>query len=99
MNKQTTLIQATVAALLLAVGLAYAAPQEIVKLPRVVITGKATPAATMNFLPRVVVTGKSTPEQVAEVKVLPRVVVTGVSLNTQMQRQMFAAARPTVRAL
>lgn len=79
MNKQITLIQATLstvtAALLLSLGSAHAAPQEIVKLPRVVITGKATPDAAMNHL--------------------PRVVVTGVSVQTQMKRQMLAAAQHT----
>jgi hypothetical protein len=62
MSKQITLIQATVAALLLAVGTAHAASQEIVKLPRVVIVGKATPdvqVAKIEQLPRVVVTGLS----------------------------------------
>jgi hypothetical protein len=99
MSKQTTLIQATVAALLLAVGVAQAAPQEIVKLPRVVVTGKAVTIAT---LPRVVVVGKATPEvQVAKaskIEQLPRVVVTGLSLQTQMQRQLLASAAPTARA-
>ena len=67
MNKQITLIQATLsavtAALLLAVGVAQAAPQEaaIVKLPRVVVTGKAM---TVAVLPRVVVTGLSLNTQV-----------------------------------
>ena len=62
MSQQITLIQATVAALLLAVGAAHAAaPQEIVKLPRVVVVGKAAPAAV----------------QVAKIEVLPRVVVVG----------------------
>jgi hypothetical protein len=95
MSKQITLIQATVAALLLAVGAAHAAPQEIVKLPRVVVTGKAV---TVAVLPRVVVVGKATVEM-AKVNVLPRVVVTGLSLNTQMQRQMLASAQAAVPAL
>lgn len=62
MSKQSTLIQATAAALLLAVGAAHAAPQAIVKLPRVVIVGKATPevqVAKIEQLPRVVVSGLS----------------------------------------
>ena len=60
MSKPTTLIQTTVAALLLAVGSAHAAPQAIVKLPRVVVVGKATPdvqVAKVEQLPRVVITG------------------------------------------
>ena len=98
MSKQITLIQATVAAVLLAVGAAHAAaPQEIVKLPRVVITGKAVTVAT---LPRVVIVGKSTPDvQVAKVEQLPRVVVTGLSANTLMQQQVLAAAKSSNRAL
>lgn len=58
MSKQTsTLIQATVAAVLLAFGTVHAAPQaDIAKLPRVVVAGKASVVAV---LPRVVVTGVS----------------------------------------
>lgn len=68
MNQQTPLIQATLsavtAALLMAAGPAHAAPQEIVKLPRVVITGKAAaPVATVSYLPRVIVTGISVQTQ------------------------------------
>ncbi len=60
MSKPTILIQATVAALLLAVGSAHAAPQAIVKLPRVLVVGKATSdvqVAKIEQLPRVVITG------------------------------------------
>ena len=97
MNKQITLIQATVAAVLLAVGVAHAAPQEdtIVKLPRVVVIGKAV---TVTVLPRVVVVGKAN-VQMAKITVLPRVVVTGVSLDTLMQRQLLASAKLTPAAL
>ena len=67
MSKQTTLIQATFAALLLAFASshsAHAAPQDVVKLPRVVVTGKAvTSVAT---LPRVVVTGYSLATQLQQ---------------------------------
>lgn len=61
MSKQITLIQATVAALLLAVGTAHAAPKpEVVKLPRVVLVGKSAPAELKVVqLPRVYVTGVS----------------------------------------
>ncbi|CAN5144889.1 hypothetical protein BH11PSE10_BH11PSE10_07290 [soil metagenome] len=83
MSKQITLIQASVAALLLAVASsqsAQAAPQEVVKLPRVVITGKAAP-------------------QITKLEQLPRVVVTGLSINTLIQQQMLAAAKSGRRAL
>ncbi|CAN5144039.1 hypothetical protein BH11PSE10_BH11PSE10_07220 [soil metagenome] len=97
MSKQITLIQATVTALLLAFGAAHAAPQEIVKLPRVVITGKAVTIAT---LPRVVIVGKATPElQLAKVEQLPRVVVTGYSRATQLQQQTLAAAKSAGRTI
>lgn len=100
MSKQITLIQVTVAALLLAVASSHsvhAASQEIVKLPRVVVTGKAVTIAT---LPRVVIVGKATPDvQVAKIEQLPRVVVTGYSLATQLQQQTLAAAKPAVRTI
>ena len=83
MNKFSALISATVAALLFAAGSAHAAPQEVVKLPRVVITGKSVPAAA----------------QVAQVMKLPRVVVAGLSVRTQLQLQTLAAAKPATRAL
>lgn len=61
MSKQITLIQTTVAALLLAVGTAHAAPKpEVVKLPRVLIVGKSSPVEQKVVqLPRVLVTGVS----------------------------------------
>ncbi len=97
MSQQTTLIQATVAALLFAVGAVHAAPQEVVKLPRVVVTGTAVTVLT---LPRVVVVGKATSDvQVAKIEQLPRVVITGYSLATQLQQQTLAAAKPAVRAI
>ncbi len=79
MSQQITLIQATVAALLLAVGTVHAAPQEVVKLPRVVIVGKATPAAV----------------QVAKIEVLPRVVVVGKAQQQQQAPQLLAATATT----
>ena len=63
MSQHITRIQASVAALLLAFSAAHAAPQDLVKLPRVVITGKAVTIAT---LPRVVVTGYSLATQLQQ---------------------------------
>ena len=81
MSKQITLIQATVAALLLAVGAAHAAPavpaEGILKLPRVIVIGKAPAAAAV---------------QVTQIEYLPRVVVVGPSLKTRMQQQTLVAA-------
>ncbi len=74
--KATVLIQAAaVAAFAFTAFGASAAPQEVQKLPRVVITGKATQAVAPQVaqLPRVVVTGYA----VREVAQLPRVIVTG----------------------
>ena len=81
MSKQITLIQSVVAALLLAAGAAHAAPQEVVKLPRVVITGKSAPAAEVKLVQ------------------LPRVVIVGLSMNSQLQRQVLAAAKPATRKI
>ena len=72
--KTTVLIQAAaVAAFALTAFTASAAPQEVQKLPRVVITGKAVKevAPQVAQLPRVVVTGYA----VREVAQLPRVTV------------------------
>jgi hypothetical protein len=58
MSLQTTLFSAVAAAALaLSAVAAQAAPQEVVKLPRVVITAKSAPQVVQ--LPRVVVTGYS----------------------------------------
>ena len=78
MSKQTTLISAIAAALLMAAGAAHAAPAKegVITLPRVVITGKAV----------------KDPVQVAQVVQLPRVVVTGYSIEGQLRRQMLAQA-------
>lgn len=75
--KTTVLIQAAaVAAFAFTALTAGAAPQEIQKLPRVVITGKAQrDVAQIQQLPRVVITGTAVRE-VAQVQQLPRVVVT-----------------------
>lgn len=68
MSQQIALIQATVAALLLAVASsqsAHAALQEaVIKLPRVVVTGKAV--TTIATLPRVLVTGYSLATQLQQ---------------------------------
>ncbi|MDN3918910.1 hypothetical protein [Roseateles violae] len=68
MSKQQVLFQTLVAGALLAVGAAQAAPQEVVKLPRVLITGKSAPAAEQQVvqLPRVVVTGLSIQSQLQQ---------------------------------
>jgi hypothetical protein len=75
--KATVLIQAAaVAAFAFTAFAASAAPQEVQKLPRVVITGKSTQAvAQVQQLPRVVVTGYAV-RDVAQVEQLPRVTVT-----------------------
>lgn len=87
----------TAVALTLVAAAAHAAPQEVVKLPRVVITGKATPATTtvaeVKYLPRVVVTGQAQ-RQIAQ---LPRVVVVGYSEATLL-RQTLAAATPATKS-
>ena len=88
MSKQITLIQVTVAALLLAVGAAHAAPavpaEGILKLPRVVVIGKAPAAAAV---------------QVTQIEYLPRVVVIGPSLKTRLQQHTLAAAKSAARAI
>jgi hypothetical protein len=65
---------------------AQAGTQEVVKLERVVVTGKAVREVAQ--LPRVVVTGYAQ----REVAQLPRVVVTGYSEAT-LARQTLAAAK------
>ena len=64
------LFQSTIAAMLLAAGAAQADQAETViqKLPRVVITGRATPIAESQIvqLPRVVVTGMSLNSQLQQ---------------------------------
>lgn len=83
----TTLIQAAaVAAFAFTTFAASAAPQDVVKLPRVVVTGKAVQHVAQ--LPRVVVTGYAT----REVAQLPRVVVNGISEATLLRQQNLAAA-------
>lgn len=73
--KTTVLIQAAaVAAFAITALTAQAAPQEVHKLPRVVVTGKAVKEVAQ--LPRVVVTGYAVRE-VAQVQQLPRVTVNG----------------------
>jgi len=62
----------------------------VIKLERVVVTGKATQEVAQ--LPRVVVTGYAQ----REVAQLPRVVVTGYS-ETTLARQTLAAAKTNVK--
>jgi hypothetical protein len=70
MNTTSKLSQALVAAAaLLALGAAQAAPQEVVKLPRVVITGKSVATAEPQQivqLPRVVIVGLSVESQLRQ---------------------------------
>lgn len=68
-----------VVALSLVAASAYATPQEIVKLPRVVIVGKAQHAQATQVA------------QVAQIEKLPRVVVVGYSQATLAQRELLAA--------
>jgi len=83
----------TAAALTLAALTASAAPQEVVKLPRVVITGHS--ASQMVQLPRVVVTGTA----VRDIAELPRVIVTGYSEATLLRlAQAAAKAAPARRS-
>lgn len=93
MNLQDTLFTAViagVAALSFSVA-AHAAPQEVVKLERVVVTGKAVREVAQ--LPRVVVTGYAQ----REVAQLPRVVVTGYSDATLLRHTTLAAAKPATK--
>jgi hypothetical protein len=91
MSLQTTLFAATVLAF--SAVAAQAAPQEVVKLPRVVITAKSAPQVVQ--LPRVVVTGYA----VREVAQLPRVVVTGYSEATLLRQATLAAATPSTKRI
>jgi len=83
MNTQT-LIQALVASLAFAAVAAHAAPEGVVTLPRVVITGKS--AAAVAQLPRVVITGHA----LRDVAQLPRVVVVGSSEASLLRQQLLA---------
>ena len=88
MSKQITFFAA--AALAFSAFAVQAAPQEIVKLERVVVTGKAVREVAQ--LPRVVVTGYAQ----REVAQLPRVVITGYSEAT-LARQTLAAAKTSTK--
>ena len=87
MSLQTVL---TAAVLAFSAVAAHAGTQEVVKLERVVVSGKATREVAQ--LPRVVVTGYAQ----REVAQLPRVVVTGFSEAT-LARQTLAAAKTNVK--
>ncbi|PTT77288.1 hypothetical protein DBR42_25405 [Pelomonas sp. HMWF004] len=95
MNLQDTLFSAViagVAALSFSVA-AHAAPQEVVKLERVVVHGKAVREVAQ--LPRVVITGYAQ----REVAQLPRVVIVGTSQATQLRNTMLAAAKPATKRI
>jgi len=94
MNLQDTLFTAvvgTVAALTVTLA-ANAAPQEVVELERVVVTGKAVREVVQ--LPRVVVTGYAQ----RDVAQLPRVVINGYSEATLLRQTLAAAKTSTKRA-
>jgi hypothetical protein len=95
MSKQITFFAA--AALALSTFAAQAASQEIVKLERVVITGKAVRAEpqVVAQLPRVVVTGHA----VRQVAQLPRVVITGYSEATLLRQATMAAAKTSTKRI
>lgn len=93
MNLQDRLFSAVLAAfagLTFAV-VAQAAPQEVVKLERVVVTGKAVREVAQ--LPRVVVAGYAQ----REVAQLPRVVVVGYSDATLLRQMTLAAAKTATK--
>jgi hypothetical protein len=95
MNLQDTLFSAVIAgfaALSFSVA-AHAAPQDVVKLERVVVTGKST--QQVQQLPRVVVTGYA----VREVAQLPRVTVVGYSEATLLRHATLAAAKPAIKRI
>jgi len=99
MNLQDTLFSAVLAA---AAGLTFsvaaqAAPQEVVKLERVVVTGKAVREVAQ--LPRVVVTGYAQRAESQVVAQLPRVVVTGYSEATLLRQATLAAAKTTTKRI
>jgi hypothetical protein len=88
MSLQTTLFTAAAAVALAVSAVAtQAAPQNVVKLERVVITGKATREVVQ--LPRVVVTGYAQ----RDVAQLPRVVIQGYSEATLLRQATLAAAK------
>ncbi|MFN3302988.1 MAG: hypothetical protein ACK44A_04630 [Roseateles sp.] len=93
MNLQDRLFSAVIAALagLTFSVVAQAAPQDVVKLERVVVTGKAS--SEIAQLPRVVVTGHAQ----REVAQLPRVVVVGYSDATLLRQMTLAAAKGTTK--
>lgn len=91
MSLQTTFF-AAVAALAFSAA-AQAAPQQVVKLERVVVTGKAVREVAQ--LPRVVITGTA----VREVAQLPRVVITGYSEATLLRQATLAAAKTTTKRI
>lgn len=94
MSKQITLFTAAAAVAAMAFSVAaHAAPQDVVKLERVFITGKATREVAQ--LPRVVVTGYAQ----REVAQLPRVVVVGYSESTLLRNTTLAAAKTSTKRI
>ncbi len=83
-------LQTVFTAAVLALSALSAQAGTVVKLERVVVTGRATQEVAQ--LPRVVVTGYAQ----REVAQLPRVVVTGFS-ETTLARQTLAAAKSTTK--
>ncbi len=99
MNLQDKLFTVVIAA---AAGLTFsvaatAAPQDVVKLERVVVTGKAVREVVQ--LPRVVVTGTAVRADSQVVAQLPRVTVTGYSEATLLRKATLAAAKPATKAI
>ena len=93
MNLQDRLFSVVIAAVagLTFSVVAQAAPQDVVKLERVVVTGKAVRAEgpVIAQLPRVLVTGYAQ----REVAQLPRVTVVGYSDATLLRQMTLAAAK------
>ncbi|HEY8881731.1 MAG TPA: hypothetical protein VIN03_29470 [Roseateles sp.] len=84
----------TAAVLALSAVAAQAGTQEVVKLERVVVTGKAVREVAQ--LPRVVVTGYAQRAESQVVAQLPRVTVVGYSEAT-LARQTLAAAKTATK--
>ena len=97
MNLQDRLFSAVIAAVagLTFSVVAQAAPQDVVKLERVVVTGMAVRAESQVVaqLPRVVVTGYAQ----REVAQLPRVTVVGYSDATLLRNATLAAAKTSTK--
>lgn len=97
MNVQDRLFAAAIAAVaaLSFSVFAHAAPQDVVKLERVVVTGKATREVAQ--LPRVVVTGYAQRAETQILAQLPRVTVVGYSDATLLRQMTLAAAKTNTK--